>query len=320
MPAPTFSKLKSFFSSIGLHIAIGLLLVISFEFAPQPKQAPPKKVNIINAVSVDQKLVEAELNKLKQAEAEKKKAEEKRKQKLEEEARQAEEKRKQEEKKLKQIEQKKIEQEKKRKAEEKRLKLAEQKKKEAEQKRKAEEEKRKQEEEKKLQAEAERKKLEEEKRKKEEELKRIEEEKKRLEEEKKLQAEAERKKLEEEKRRKHEEELMLQELEEEQLLLDEAQNRKDMGIINQYRLRIQRVIESKFNKTGLDTGLSCVLLIRMIPGGDVVSVTIAESSGSSKFDAAAEKAVQKASPLPVPDEMRIFEKMREIRFTFKPEN
>ena len=313
MPAPTFSKLKSFFSSIGLHIVIGLLLVVSFEFAPEPQQAPPKKVNIINAVSVDQKMVEAELNKLKQAEAEKKKAEEERKQKLEEKAKQAEEKRKQEEKKLKQIEQKKVEQEKKRKEEEKRLKLAEQKKKEAEQKRKAEEEKRKQEEEKKRKAEAERKKLEEEKRKKEEELKRIEEEKKRLEEE-------ERKKLEAEKKRKYEEELRLQELEEEQMLLDEAQNQRDMGIINEYRFRIQRVIESKFNQTGLDSGLSCVLLIRMVPGGDVVSVTIAESSGNAKFDAAAEKAVQKASPLPVPDEMRIFEKMREIRFTFKPEN
>jgi colicin import membrane protein len=56
----------------------------------------------------------------------------------------------------------------------------------------------------------------------------------------------------------------------------------------------------------------------MIEGGKVVEATIAKSSGNALFDQRAENAVYLASPLPVPEEIRVFEKMRSIRFTFEP--
>ena len=57
----------------------------------------------------------------------------------------------------------------------------------------------------------------------------------------------------------------------------------------------------------------------MIPGGEVVEARITRSSGNSVFDRRAETAMSKASPLPVPDNPRIFAKMREINLVFAPQ-
>ena len=56
----------------------------------------------------------------------------------------------------------------------------------------------------------------------------------------------------------------------------------------------------------------------MSEGGKVIESTIVESSGNELFDQRAEKAVYSASPLPVPSESRLFNKMRSIRITFDP--
>ncbi|MEX2353281.1 MAG: cell envelope integrity protein TolA, partial [Gammaproteobacteria bacterium] len=96
------------------------------------------------------------------------------------------------------------------------------------------------------------------------------------------------------------------------------QDRQDQTVIGQYVGRIQAAITREFNTAGLPGGMSCVLQIRMIPGGEVVQATIIKSSGSAVFDSRAEIAVKRASPLPVPDDQRVFGKMREIRLTFAP--
>ncbi len=306
-----FMTVRSFLLSVILHIVLIGLLVISIDLTPVPK--PPPKVNIVKAVSVDKQQVQRELEKIKAAEEQKRKAEVERQKDLERKAEEAKKKREVEEKRLKDIEIKKTEEKKQREQEQIRLKELEAKRKIEEEKKKLAEEKRKLEEEKKRKAEEERKRLEEEKRKQEAELKKLEEQKKREEEERK-------RKQEEEKRRKAEETMRQQELLEEQLELEEAQNQQDMSIIAQYTQRIRGLVEREFNTAGLPKGLSCVLYIRVIPGGDVVDVRILESSGNELFDRRAQTAVQKASPLPVPDESRLFEKMREIRFTFEPEN
>jgi colicin import membrane protein len=121
--------------------------------------------------------------------------------------------------------------------------------------------------------------------------------------------------------RKKQEELRLAE---EQRQLKEAQDaqnlqdRQDLNIINTYVGRIADAIEREFNTAGLPPGLSCIFQIRMIPGGDVVEARIDKSSGNTLFDSRAEIAVQRASPLPVPEQPRIFDKMRVIRLTFAP--
>jgi len=292
-----FITTRSFLFSVIMHIVLISLLIISIDLTPAPKRLP--KVNIVKAVAVDKQQVENELQKIKDAEKKKREAEEQRQKELEQKAEAAKKERIEEEERLKDLKKKKTEEIKKREEEQIRLKELESKRKIEEEKKKLAEEKRKLEEEK--------------KRKTEEELKKLEEKKKQEEADRKRKAEAD-------KRRKAENELLKQQMLEEQMELEEAQNQQDLNILAQYQQRIAGLVEREFNMTGLSDDLSCKIYIRLIPGGDVVDVRIIETSGNKLFDNRALTAVQKASPLPVPDDVRLFEKMREIRFIFDPEN
>lgn len=79
--------------------------------------------------------------------------------------------------------------------------------------------------------------------------------------------------------------------------------------------RIQR---NWLRPVGSPAGLSCLVKVRLIPGGDVVSVSVVRSSGDSVFDRSVETAVLKASPLPLPDDAALFKHFREINFNFDP--
>lgn len=177
-------------------------------------------------------------------------------------------------------------------------------------------------EEKKLAEIKQKKKREEEKRKaeeaKRERLKQEELEKQRkLEQEKKKKAEEQRKrKAAEQERKKKEREQALQE--ELQAELEAQQQQRDQSVLAKYTRLIQNEIERNFNKLGLPDGLSGVILIRMLQGGTVAEASIVNTSGNELFDRRAVTAVYSASPLPVPEEPRLFEQMRTIRFTFEP--
>jgi len=291
--------LRYFLYSLFLHLAAAGLLIASFNFSPAPIVPPPRPAeNIVNAVTVDSDQVQAELDRLKQQEEAKRQAEQQRQQKLKEQADAAERKRRAEEQRLTELRQKQKEEQQQRQAEQQRLAELKKKQEEAERKRQAEEEKQRK-------AEEARKRAEEARQKAEAEQKRMEEEKRK--------AEAERK-------RKEAEEAMQKQLAEEQKARDAAQARQDMQVVYQYGERIKQAIRQEFNTVGLPQGLSCVFVIRMIPGGEVVESHIEKSSGNAVFDRRAEIALQKAAPLPVPDNPRIFEKMREIRLTFQPES
>lgn len=61
--------------------------------------------------------------------------------------------------------------------------------------------------------------------------------------------------------------------------------------------------------------------IRLVPTGEVIQVVIVKSSGNAALDRSVEQAISKASPLPVPKEMLVFEKnFRSFTLKFRPEN
>ena len=82
---------------------------------------------------------------------------------------------------------------------------------------------------------------------------------------------------------------------------------------------IQQVSGQWLRPIGLEGSLFCRLKVKLLPTGSVLSVEISESSGHLAFDRSAEAAVRKASPLPLPDDQILREKLREFTFTFKPE-
>ena len=58
--------------------------------------------------------------------------------------------------------------------------------------------------------------------------------------------------------------------------------------------------------------------VTLLPGGDVLDVELLRSSGHTAYDNAAERAIYKAQPLPVPDDVDLQKMFRELKLTIRP--
>jgi len=68
-------------------------------------------------------------------------------------------------------------------------------------------------------------------------------------------------------------------------------------------------------------GMQTRLIVELVPTGDVVSVTVAQSSGNESFDRSAEQAVRKVGKFDVPKDPALFEEyFRRFPVLFKPED
>ena len=94
-----FLLLRSFLYSLAIHVVVITALIVNFDTVRQPPVKPRPKENIVEAVTVDDKAVEKELQRLRELEQEKQRAMEKKLKDLERKASEVEKKRKEEEKK-----------------------------------------------------------------------------------------------------------------------------------------------------------------------------------------------------------------------------
>jgi colicin import membrane protein len=104
-----------------------------------------------------------------------------------------------------------------------------------------------------------------------------------------------------------------------QLAEEQAQARAEhtlSGYIPQIQQKIQR---NWLRPGGSAAGLSCLIRVKLIPGGEVVDARVVRSSGDPLFDRSVETAVLKASPLPMPADAAMFKYFREIDFLFNPD-
>lgn len=310
MQIPQLIKTRAFFFSVVLHVLIVVFLIVGIEPSVKLAPAPPNKP-LMEAKAVNLAAMEAEKKRKADIIAAKKKAELEEKQ-AEKARRETAEKEKQQ--RLEREQAQKKAQEKKA-LEEALAKREAEKKKERELKEKQEAE-----------AKAAKKKAAEEKAKKEalekEQREKAEKEKARKEKERQEQEKRDREKAKEEAEEKARQKALADELAEEERELAEAQQRAaEQSELAKYTLRITTSVSRAFSyPPGLEDGLNCTLYVRMIPGGEVIEARVIKSSGSPTFDRQAENAVRKASPLPVPSEPKLFERMREIQFTFDPNN
>lgn len=271
---------KAMALAILVHVVLGGILLVSLEWTSIPTPSQPK-VDIVKAVAIDEKKIQAELDKIKKEEAKKKK-----KQKTaEQKAKAAEKKRKREEQRLAKLK-------KEREAEKKRQKKL-QEKRVAEEKRLAQE------------REAKRK-----------EIERLRQE--RLAEEKRLaDAAAKKKALEEKRRREAEAAAMREAIAAEQAALEQERQKRLGSLRGQYIADIQNKVERNWIRpASARQGLSCQVEVNQIPGGEVINVRVTKCIGDEVFRRSVESAVYKASPLPTPSDPALFD--REIIFTFKP--
>ena len=84
-----------------------------------------------------------------------------------------------------------------------------------------------------------------------------------------------------------------------------------------YVYRIQQRIQSVWVRPMTATdGIECIVNIRQLPGGEVVSVSIGRCNGDAAVQRSIIAAVEKASPLPIPDDPSVFD--RNIQLEFRP--
>ncbi len=98
----------------------------------------------------------------------------------------------------------------------------------------------------------------------------------------------------------------------------------DAQLIASYTSLIAGIIEDNWSRPpSARNEMEAELIIQLIPTGEVVSVTVARSSGLPAFDRSAIMAVQKAERFPELQELepRLFERnFRRLRLKFKPED
>ncbi len=84
-----------------------------------------------------------------------------------------------------------------------------------------------------------------------------------------------------------------------------------------YVYAIQQRIQSRWVGPPTATaGIECIVNIRQLPGGEVVSVSIGRCNGDAAVRGSIERAVYQASPLPVPADPSVFD--RDIQLEFRP--
>jgi colicin import membrane protein len=128
--------------------------------------------------------------------------------------------------------------------------------------------------------------------------------------------EAEKKKREDDKRRK-DEEIAKQ-------AADKARAEKAAAVqseVDRYINEIRAKIRGRANVPDTVTGNPDThVRIRVLPGGEVLDITITKRSGNPAYDAAIERGIRSASPLPVPAaNSELFPRFRELNLNFRHE-
>ena len=100
----------------------------------------------------------------------------------------------------------------------------------------------------------------------------------------------------------------------------EAAAQARLSEIDRFRGRIRDKIRGKANVPDSVTGRPEVQVrITILPGGEVLDIVILKSSGNRVYDAAIERAIRSAQPLPVPSDPELFGQFRSLTLNIQHE-
>jgi len=102
----------------------------------------------------------------------------------------------------------------------------------------------------------------------------------------------------------------------------EARAQRAAALQSEYTALIRDQIISVWRyPPAVDADMEVTLRLGLVPTGEVVQVQIIRSSGNQALDRSVEQAIYKASPLPVPSDIAVFEQnFRNFTMKFRPEN
>ena len=105
----------------------------------------------------------------------------------------------------------------------------------------------------------------------------------------------------------------------EQNRLGELAAAKDR-VVDEYKAKIMAKIRSKIvEPPDVAQDAHAEFLVTLLPGGAVLKAELKKSSGNAVYDNAVERAIFKSDPLPLPPDVQLFSRFRELDLTFKPE-
>ena len=141
----------------------------------------------------------------------------------------------------------------------------------------------------------------------------VEQERKRVEAEKVREAQIERQRLENERLRAEAQAARQAEIDTESNRLDAMAASAEAAYIFAIQQNISR---NWVRPPTAAAGIECIVNIRQLPGGEVVSVSIGACNADAVVRRSIEAAVHKASPLPAPSDPSVFD--RNLRLEFRP--
>ncbi|MBK7353473.1 MAG: cell envelope integrity protein TolA [Nitrosomonas sp.] len=95
-----------------------------------------------------------------------------------------------------------------------------------------------------------------------------------------------------------------------------AQKSKALDEIAKYKAMIQAKIRSRIvTPPDLPGNPMVEFRVTLLPGGDVLKVSLRKSSGYAAFDEAVERAIFLAKPLPIPPDPALFKEFRDFNLT-----
>ena len=161
-----------------------------------------------------------------------------------------------------------------------------------------------------------------------EKKKQLEQQKRKDEEAKKLKAEQLESKKKEDEKRRLEKERFAQETEAKRLAQEKADLAAKLAkerasaqhsLIAKYKSLIEaRVRQYIVEPPNLQGNPRVEFDVVLIPGGEVLTVKLRRSSGVPAYDAAVERAILRASPLPLPPDPTLFQEFRELHLAIRP--
>jgi len=91
-------------------------------------------------------------------------------------------------------------------------------------------------------------------------------------------------------------------------------------LIDEYKAKIQsKIRRNVVQPPNVQDDTRAEFLVTLLPGGTVLTAVLKKSSGNKAYDDAVERAILKSSPLPLPPDVQLFNRFRELDLTFKPD-
>lgn len=90
-------------------------------------------------------------------------------------------------------------------------------------------------------------------------------------------------------------------------------------IVDEYKAKIMAKIRSNIvMPPDVAKDVRAEFSVTLLPGGSVLPPKLVKSSGNAAYDNAVERAILKSDPLPLPPDVAMFNRFRELNLVFKP--